>query len=216
MLRSAAVSLIQQQLGFRSDLSSEIITNLQHAQTMLEAGPTLPWFLVSEDSYIDTVDGEQRIALPSDFLQETDEAVLRYVPTTLTDGEVDLKKDFFDVLRKNYQDTTTGTTEEGSPEAYALQGSYFWIFPTPDDEYRLRMIYYKRDTTLSTDVENGWLKWVPYLLIGKAGGMIASALRDLAAVGTFQRWEQEGRLLLSSFETSRAMMNREMQMGGPH
>lgn len=216
MLRSAAVSLIQQQLGFRSDLSSEIITNLQHAQVMLEAGPTKPWFLISEDSYIDTVADEPRLALPTDFLEEVDSAVLRYVPDDLTDGEVDLRKDDYDILRKNYRDTTTGTTEAGTPEAYALQGSYFWLFPTPDDEYRIRMIYYKRDTTLSTDVENGWLKWVPYLLIGKAGGMIAAALRDPAAVGTFRAWEQEGRLLLSSQNTARDMGNQTMQMGGPH
>ena len=216
MTRSQAVALIQQQLGFRSDLSSEIVTNLQYAQTLLESGPTKPWFLISEDSYTDTESGESRVPVPTDFLQETDQAVLRYVPDDLTDGEVDLKKDDFDVLRKNYLDEDTGTIAEGAPESYALVGDYFRIFPTPDDAYRLRMIYYKQDTVLSSDVENGWLKWAPFLLIGKAGGMIASALRDPAAVGTFQRWEQEGRLLLASQSTDRDMANRDMQIGGPH
>lgn len=216
MLRSDAVTLIQQQLGFRSDLEDAIVTNLKRAQEMLENGPTKPWFLVSEDSYIDTTATEPRLPLPTDFLQETDTAVLRYVPATLTDGEVDLKKDDFDVLRKNFFNQLTGTIKTGPPEAYALQGSYFWLFPVPDAEYRIRQVYYKRDTTLSSDVENGWLKWVPFLLIGKAGGMIASALRDAAAVGIFQKWENEGRLVLVSQETDRAMANRDMQIGGPH
>lgn len=216
MTRDEAVSIIQQQLGFRSDLSSEIVTNLKLAQTQLEAGPTKPWWLVAEDSYITTAISEQRLGVPSDFLQELDQAVLRYVPTTLTDGEVILKKEDYDVLYKDYIDDDTGTLETGEPEAYALLGEYFRLFPVPDAEYRIRMIYYKQDTVLSSNVENGWLKRIPFLLIGKAGGMLASALRDAGALGTFQRWENEGRLLLLSQSTDREFANRELQMGGPH
>lgn len=216
MTRDEAVAAIQEQLGFRSDLSTNIITNMKLAQVTLEKGPTKPWFLVSEDSYIRTTNAEQRIPIPSNFLQETDQAVLRYIPDTLTDGEVDLKKDDYDVLRKNFLDTTTGTIETGAPEAYALLGNYFRIFPTPDDDYLLRQIYYKTDTVLSTNVENGWLKHVPYLLIGKAGGQIASALRDSAALSTFKSWENEGRLILLSQNVDREFSNRDMQVGGPH
>lgn len=216
MTRDEAVAIIQQQLGFRSDLSSQIITNLKLAQTSLEKGPTKPWFLVAEDSYIRTTSGEQRLPIPSDFLQETDQAVLRYVPDDLTDGEVDLKKDDYDTLRKNYLDSTTGTTQTGPPEAYALLGEYFRLFPTPDDDYLIRQIYFAEDDVLSTNIENGWLKHFPYLLIGKAGGQIASALRDSGALATFNRWENEGRVLLVSQTYDREFTNRDMQMGGAH
>lgn len=216
MTRDEAVAIIQEQLGFRSDLSTNIITNLKLAQTMLEKGPTKPWFLVSEDSYIRTTSAEQRLPLPSDFLQETDDAVLRYVPDTATDGEVELVKDSYDQLRVRYFDPDTGVTETGEPEAYALLGEYFRIFPTPDDDYLIRQVYYKTDTVLSTNVENGWLKHCPYLIIGKAGAQIASAMRDSGALATFQRWENEGRIVLLSSTIDREMANRDMQIGGSH
>jgi hypothetical protein len=217
MTRDDAVEIIQQQLGFRTDLSSTIVTNLQLAQTVLESGPTKPWFLISEDNYITTDVDEQRIVLPSDFLQETDQAVLRYVPDDLTaSAEVDLKKDDYDALRKAYLDTDTGTIEEGAPEAYALLGEYFRIFPTPDDVYTLHMVYYKSDTVLDTDVTNGWLTHAPYLLIGKAGWQVAMALRDIGAAAAFKQMEQEGRLLLASQTYDREFSNRDMQIGGPH
>jgi len=187
------------------------------AQKTLEAGPTKPWFLVSEDSYIRLTVNEQRLILPTDFLQETDMAVLRYVPDDLTaSAEVDLVKDDYDQLRSAYLDTDTGTIETGAPEAYALLGEYFRIFPTPDDAYLIHQIYYKYDTVLDTNVTNGWLTYFPYLLIGKAGWQIASALRDSVAASTFRQMEQEGRLLLASQTYDREFSNRDMQMGGPH
>lgn len=210
MTRSEAIVLIHQQLGFRSDLADRIIPNLTAAQTMLEAGPTKPWFLISEDSYVRTTADEDRVPIPSDFIQEVDEAVLRYVPDDSEEEQVDLKKDYYDTLRVNYAEV-----EAGAPEAYCLMGEYFRIFPMPDDDYLIRMIYYKKDTVLTTDVENGWLKHVPFLLVGKAGGMIASAVRDSAALATFMKWEQEGRVLLVSQNADRDMAGRDMQMGGP-
>jgi hypothetical protein len=216
MTRDEAVAIIQEQLGFRSDLSTNIITNLKLAQTTLEAGPTKPWFLIEEDSYIRTTADEPRLPIPSDFLSETDQALLRYVPDDLTDGEVRLIKDDYDVLEKNYLDSLTGTIETGTPEAYALLGDYFRIFPTPDDDYLIRQIYYAQDTVLDTNVENGWLKYFPYLLIGKAGGQIAAALRDSTAASTFRGWETEGRLIMVSQTYDREFANRDMQIGGSH
>ena len=216
MTRDEAVALIQEGLGFRTTLSSNIITHLQLAQETLEKAPTKPWFLISEDSYIDTTAAEQRLVIPTDFLEEPDQAVLRYIPDTLTDGEVDLVKDDYDVLRKNYFDSSTGTIETGEPEAYALQGAYFRIFPTPDDAYTLRMIYYAKADILDTNIENVWLEHIPLLLIGKAGKQIAASLRDKDALAIFAGYENEGRVLLHSQNIARDMANRDMQVGGPH
>ncbi len=219
MTRDEAVSAIQMQLAFRTTLSSEIVTMLQLAQQELELAPTLPWFLISEDSYQDTSDGEQRVPIPVDFLDETDEAVLRYVPTTPSadDPEVDLFKDDYDSLRKAYMDTTTGTIQTGPPEAYALLGSYFRIFPTPDDTYRLRMIYYAQDDVLDSNVENQWLKYVPQLLMGRAGKKIAlGPLRDQVAYSIFDSWEKTGQASLILREVTRDLSNKTLQVGGKH
>ena len=119
MTRDEGVALIQEQMSFRTTLSSNIITAMQLAQTQLEIQPTKPWFLVSEDAYVTTTSGEQRIAIPTDFLEEIDEATLRYIPDDVDAGhpERDLVKDDYDILRKNFMDATTGTIESGPPEA---------------------------------------------------------------------------------------------------
>ncbi len=219
MTRDEAVAEIQVQLAFRTTLSSNIITHLQMAQQELELAPSLPWFLISEDSYIDTTSSEQRIPVPDDFLDETDEAVLRYVPTTPSadDPEVDLLKDDYDSLRKAYMDTTTGTIQEGPPESYAILGNYFRLFPTPDDVYRLRMIYYKADDLLDTNIENNWLKYVPQLLMGRAGKKIAMGpLRDQVAYGIFDSWEKAGQASLLLRAATRELSNKNLQVGGRH
>ena len=201
MNRDLAVAAIRRQLGFRTDLASDITSELQIAQAELEKGPTKPWFLVSEDSYKRTTVGEQRLELPSDFLEEVEDGVLRYVPDTPADNsdesnEVDLVKEDYDILRKNYL-LNTG----GPPEAYCLLGKYFRIFPTPNEAYLIRMIYFKKALTLDTNIENEWLEHVPLLLMGSAGLKIATALRDSGA---------------ASVNESRMHTNRSYQVGGPH
>lgn len=221
MTRDEAVALIKMQLGFRTNQDANIVTCLQLAQMQLELQPTKPWFLVSEDSYAFTTADEDRVALPSDFLEEIEDAVLRYVPEDSTGlgDEVDLVKDLYDELRKTFRSWTNSTTDvqTGAPEAYCILNGYFRIFPTPDDVYRLRMIYYKKDDLLTSNIENGWLKWAPMLIMGKAGQMIAGGpLRDVDAVGVFKLWEAQGSLALNTQMVAREEANRRPQMGGRH
>lgn len=211
MVRDDAIVLMQEVLGFRTGLNSTIIRHLKLAQQTLEEGPTLPWFLLSEDSYTTTVADEERILVPSDMLAEEDDVVLKYVPADTTEEEVDLIKDEYDVLRKNFRGA-----EAGPPEYYALVGKYFRIFPTPDDTYTLRMIYYKKADLLDSNIENVWLANAPKVLMGSAGQTVAAAIRDVVAAAEFSRWEKEGRILMSQKKTDREMANRELQVGGPH
>ncbi len=217
MTRDEGVAAIQLQMSFRTTLDSEIVTAMQMAQTMLEAEPMKPWFLISEDAYIRTEADDDRIPIPDDFLEEVDEAVLRYVPDDTDDDQVDLKKDDYDTLRKNYADPDTGGILTGPPEAYALLGNYFRLFPTPDDDYLIRQIYYQQDDTLDTNIENEWLKHVPFLLLGRAGLIIAlGPVRDMVAAQVFKEWIAEGRAILTAKNISRSMAGRELQVGGPH
>lgn len=211
MTRDEAVSIIQQQLGFRTDLSSEIVTNLKLAQTMLEVGPTRPWFLVTEQMSITTTAEEQRLIVPSNMLAEIDNTRLVYIPDDEEEAAVDLKKEDYDQLEYDYREE-----EAGPPAAYALLGDYFRLFPVPDDAYTIKIIVYGRADTLDSNIENGWLKWVPYALIGKAGAQIATAVRDATALATFREWERDGRLALAGMDVARDVANRVLQMGGPH
>jgi hypothetical protein len=213
MTRDEAVALMQLQLGFRSDQSANLILHLKLAQTMLEKSPTKPWFLIVGEDTLVTVADDQKIAVPTDFLQEAEQGVLRFIPDDADspDDEVDLDKDSYDVLRKNFR-----TTASGEPQAYALFGGYFYIFPVPDDVYTLKMIRYGQDTVLSTNVENNWLKYAPKLLMGSAGKELAAALRDSNAMEIFARWESEDRILTFSQEIAREQANSDAQVGGPH
>lgn len=214
MTRDEAVAMIKLQLGFRSNQDDNIITCLKTAQIQLELQPVKPWFLVSEDSFKRVGVSEQRVPLPSDFLQEHEDGCLYYVPDD-ADGPEDhvlLYKDDYDVLKGNFVNEPTGP-----PQAYSILGKYFRVFPVPDEQYMIRMTYYKQDTVLSTNVENGWLKYAPLLLMGKAGQMIAGGpLRDAEAMKVFQGWEAQGSLSLSGQETARNVTNHSRQVGGPH
>ena len=213
MTRDEAVSLMLEQLGFRTDLSSNCITHLKLAQIQLEKGPTKPWFLISAQLSLATIAGTETVAVPTGFIQEYDQATLKYVPDDsegLAD-EVDLVKGTYDVLRVNFREV-----ESGAPQAYALMNGNFHIFPLPDAVYSLKLIQYTKDTVLDTNIENAWLRESPKLLIGAAGKELAAALRDSAAMATFQRWENEDRLLTFSETISKEMAGFDMQVGGPH
>lgn len=211
MTRDEGVAMIQQVLGFRTDLTDTIVTNLKLAQQQLELGPTKPWFMLSEESTTVTEDGEERVEIPSDFIKEYNEEGLTYIPDDTDVKPVQLRKDDLDTLRANFLNVVPGP-----PEAYSLEGNYFRIFPEPDDAYTIRMLYYKQQTVLSTNVENNWLKYNPYLLLGTAGMQVAGSLRDANALQVFQGWLTAGLKILNGHDTDRGLSNRALQMGGPH
>lgn len=214
MDRDTAVGLVRKRLGnlTGSFLDADIITEMQLQQEVLERGPTLPWFLLSERSDAYTTVGEERIALPVDFLREYEEGALFYFNESLDEDEPwrALKKDDWDALKAAYQ------TRTGSPEKYALTEEYIRLFPTPDAEYLLRMIYYKRgvDLTSGNVTDNIWLLNTPDLLISLTAQVVANLYLQNAALG--QRLDLEvqrakDRLLRET--TAREMANYEQTMG---
>lgn len=212
MLRSTAIALMKQILGFRRDADTSYVTSLVAAQEQLEINPVKPWFLLTENATTFMTIGEQRVPLPSDFLEEHEDDALFYMPSDTSKEEVPLIKRDLDYLKGLYTRTATG-----EPETYALVNDYFRVFPTPDDTYELKMIYYARDESLAdTDLENKFLKWVPYLLIGQAGLLMATGLRDKSAREMFAKMASDGLLLMNSQNEARAQANREMQIGGAH
>ena len=210
MLRSAAVSIIQQALGFRTDKMTEIITALQSAQTILERNALLPWFLQTEISSFSTTSDEERVLLPTDFLREWDEGSLWYFNAAAVqdaDKWTELVKDDLDELRKSLPG-------DGAPQAYSLDGIYIRIFPTPDAAYVLKQVYYKEDATLDSDLENDWLKYFPFLMIGKAGALLPPDLMSDKAMRQFQKWEAEGTVQMVIDNTARDQAGRRPIMGG--
>lgn len=209
MDRSTAVTRVQRDLGFKTTLSTEIVDALKDSQSELEKDNFLPWFLQSEVTSAATVDGEERVALPTGFLREwTDDGLWYYDGTAAVDERWTLLvKDDIEFLRGLYPG-------EGKPVAYALDPSYFRIFPTPDEAYTLKMIFYKADTVLSSDVENKWLEHAHELMIGEAGMKIAGPVRDEPAMEIFQSMSNRGRARLIKATEARMEEQRRYVMGG--
>lgn len=211
MLRDAARARIQNTLAFRTDKEAEIVNALQDAQVILEQGAELPWFLKTEVSSISTVSGEERIPIPNDFLREDEDDSLWFFEVG-TGGDDDtwiaLAKEDVEFLRKKYP----GSAD--TPIAYSLDEKYFRIFPTPDSIYTLKMVYYRRDTDLTSNIENDWLKYFPYLLIGEAGRLFSPGLRDKDATAQFSRWAAEGRIAMLVANEARMHSGRRYVMGG--
>lgn len=213
MLRAVAVAQIQRLLGMRSDLEAEIILELQNAQVDLESEPTLPWFLVSEVSSTTTTADEGRVPLPTDFIREAEEedgGGLYWFDSTADEDEQwrQLEKATLNEIRAAYQSST------GEPEAYAIDDEYFRLGPIPDDTYTLKMVFYQKDDTLNTNIENKWLAKAPELIVGVAGRKIAEAIRDAGALQIFANMEARGRKRLLDYATARQEEGRTRQMGG--
>ena len=216
MQRIKASARIQRALGFRSDLATPIVEELQDAQRKFEQGIILPsggtyfpWFLTTEISSIYTTINEERVAIPDDFIQEVEEDALWYYNSVNDPAWILLNKDDLDFLRNS----DLGT---GAPQSYALDASYFRIFPTPDAAYQMKMMYIGKDATLDDDTtENKWLKNAPELLMGEAGMVIAAAARDKDAIAIFQQMRTEAVNRLFIQTEARKHENRTYAMGGP-
>lgn len=209
MDRAAAVTRIQRVLGFHTGLSTEIIDALQDAQQELEFEPELPWFLLTDVTELSTTKDEEKLATPTGFIREWEDDALFYFDSAAADEDkyTPLNKDDVQFLRGDLPGS-------GTPKKYALVDSNFFIFPTPDAVYKIRLVYYKEDTVLSSNVENGWLKNMPTLMVGVAGLKVASPARDKDAFAEFQRLEARGRALLVTQNNARFHENRSYIMGG--
>ena len=187
MLRSAAISRIQQGLGWRSDLTTPIVSALQEAQRELEGGQTLPWFLLQEDqTFSATVANGGAVTLPTGFLKfHKDEGP----QITSTDQGIKyLPHKPFDEAKVFYADT-----DDGEPQAYTLRSTTVKFWPTPDATYSVTASYYKRGTLLDSDITNAWLTEAPELLIARAGLIVAVDLENEVSTkkfaAMFTKWQ---------------------------
>jgi hypothetical protein len=169
MLRSAAITVIQRGLGFRDDLTNEIISALQEAQRLEELGKDLPYFLKQEDEAFAITSGTGEIALPTGFIQEVQGETFHFRDGT-TNNRVYLEK-FIDLQRLR-QTLDTSDAVPGAPKAYYLRKATVLVYPERDAAYSATWSYYKQAESLATDIENSWLAYAPDLLIGKAGMII--------------------------------------------
>lgn len=186
MLRDDAVTRIQRGLGFRTDRVAEIEDALREAQRKREAGKTLPWFLVEEDTIVTLAAAAQNVALPEGFLRFVAGEGPHY---TTVDSDIP-----FYVPVKNLREATEayGDHDAAGPQVVVLRGSVLRFFPVADQAYSITFSYYKAAAVLSSNIENAWLEHAPDLMIGDAGLILAADLRDSGAIQIFQKLQADG------------------------
>lgn len=171
MIGSAAVTLMKRRMArFSSSttMDDDVLIELQQAQTRLELSPVLPWFLLSERSFIDTEVNEPRIIVPDDMIREYEEGALWVLDAEGVEHE--LKKRIWDDIKSDPRFDTPAR-----PSRYALVGEYFRLRPVPNAIYRVRMIFFQQQPIITIGDENKWLKWAPDLVIAEAGVIVASS-----------------------------------------
>lgn len=208
MTRDEAVAWVKFHLGRRTDLTTECENALKAAQEELERQEFLPWFLRTEIASTDTTIDEERLVVPDDFIREYEEGGLYRLADN--DEYVPLEKEPLSVLRSQFSGRSSG-----APTFYALDNQYFRLFATPGDVYSIKMIYYAHDDTLTTNVENKWLKYAPWMMIAKAIQIMAPGLRDTAAFNTATKMGLEAKTDVIRAGEARDIEGRRLQMGGP-
>lgn len=184
MDRDAAVARIQQGLGFRDDLATQIVGALKEARRLLETGRSLPDFLLQESQTLALPAGSANVSLPSGFIREFQEEGLWYVQAAEPDDVIWLEKLDFNIGNGRFLGA-----DPGPPEAYTLRGSSIKFWPTRNTAYTLNWSFYKHSVDLSTNVANNeWLAdddGMPEALIGRAGMIIAADLGDTVSLQKF-------------------------------
>lgn len=194
MLRSVAVTRIQDGLGFATRQSDKIILRLQEAQRELERGKTLPRFLLQEQETLTLPIGVNYIAVPDGFLRLHDENPLHFFSTGSTKATfITVTRSYDDALKAIY----TGTSRP--PRVAALRylksiAKYALDFVNnADTTYTIYWSYYKAAALLTTEIENEWLANGPEWLIGEAGWRMAMDARDKEGAAIFDAMRKTGR-----------------------
>ena len=235
MDRDTAVSRIASKVGFRTDLNLAIQNALQDVQDELERGAILPWFLIQENTPfpitppVPAVAQPLEVALPVNFIHETDyhDGNLRYQEKTpgptLFLEKMDLMpaENYFFGRRisrwnENVEIIVVEDTDfiPGPPMVYVLRQNTVRIYPGPDIAYTLTWDYYAHDTSLiGSNVTNQWLTFAPWLLIAKAGLLVATDLRDNEAVQYFSGIEQNAMRNYVAITDERERAGRVFAMG---
>ena len=204
MIRSKAVSRIQQILGFRTDMEVESIEALMEAQEDAEAGEMgfLPYFLRATASY-NLAPQEILLRLPDDFIREYDHE--KYA--LWFSGGVG------PAVRLPYVAPDRAGELMSERQSYWIDGQDIRLTYRIQESLNAEYLYYKFDEKLTEDSsENGWLKYGSKYMIGSAGRKLAGIMNK-NSLEMFDRMMLEGKDLILRQDTAFRMGTRKPQFG---
>ena len=206
MTLDQAIKEVQQIAGWRSDKISEITAALSYAQTEREKpGLTYPWWLRKQnDTAIVTVVNQPQYNIPSDFIQNTEEAegnlFMYTIPGQTNSRTVFLNRMAFKDAQTRYYGewpyiftNPPGAVEDqsanismGVPIDFYLGDTFVLLYPVPDAIYNISWRYWAADAAQQLGQENKWLKNAPWVLIGDAAEKICADLGYAQGLATAQ------------------------------
>lgn len=200
---NTVVKAVAFRLGNVRGMDEVIKMEVQASIRRLENEDFYPWFLLSENNMYKTQADEFRVPVPDNFLAEYDDSCL-YLKQ---DNGIyrPLAKMTAEQARLSYQNSS------GTPVAYALTNKYFRIFPAPDREYELELLFYRRSSSL--EGENPWFVEAFDLVVYETVSHIMFARSDKRA-GSFEQLASEQKMLLMRRHTAREEANRDVVWGG--
>lgn len=166
MKRDAAVDVVAQRCGNRTDLANRIINEMFLIQKALEARTPHPWFL-EKLAKVTAEPDDDMVKVPRDFIVEAEEGGI--VPIVDGERKQPLVKRDYDELAARFP----GSAER--PEAYALVSEWVVFFPKFTKTFEYMFLYIGKDQELTSDVENAWLREAPELVIAETGKKIAGS-----------------------------------------
>ena len=209
MLRSVAVEQVRYNMGNQqTNINDQIIANMQFVQEFVLEGDTFkPWFLLSEDSTIQTTAEEDRLPQPSDFLMEYEQGSLMIEYEAPAAGSLPSR---YCPLKKRTTDSAySAFSGDGKPQLYATSGKYFRLFPRPDKSYYIMMRYYQRDVALTTDIENLWLEWAADWLIAETALKTAHDIGNTDSIKKLEGMVARARDRVMTEDIARKEVNHE-------
>jgi hypothetical protein len=212
VLGSEALTRVNEATGFRPSghsLEAVFVRRFSEAQRDLEKGKTIPKFLLQEDQTLALASGTHSVPLPTGFMRESDETLIRYYPQG-TDKPTFLARRFYiDAVQAQIQPQNLPT----SPSIYVIRKSTVDFITTADRNYTLYWDYYKSADAFALNAENAWLLNAPEWLIGEAGYRIAMDLRDANALGVFKELRTAGRAAIFGEDLADAEASGPYVMG---
>lgn len=207
-------------VGIGTNLETEIIDELVHAQEKLEDGPTLPWFLL--DRKTKTVVGvHSEVTLDTDFVDFIrvwdGGRGLEVLDSSITSADAEKFKiipfddDLTVVLQKQSGSVTNDIT---LPKIAFQEGDTIFIRQEQkiDRTYRLHA-YWRDPTPPATGATTLWSKNFADLLMNMAGREIAWTLRDDASEARFEKDLNVARTQFIRAVAARADAGQEHEMG---
>lgn len=208
MVRDQLVKVLAWRLGNRKDMEERIIAEMDLAQEVtLEQHTWRPWFLAKDLEGVSLTAGDSSFALPADFLDEVEDAVLWLVEPE-TGGYIECHKEGVEDLRRFIP-----TAE--NPYAYAVDKGFVKLSQAVPAALNVSWQYMAKDALMSAaNVETLWLKHAPDLVLAVLGAEIAGKhLQNPNLAGAFQADMGQAWQRLQALDTAKKELNQQRTMG---